>query len=159
MLHGLYENSTDRNDITDILGLISCQIRPKNVSRIGCTVGSRPRPVRIEMFSPADSNAILSSTSALQRYSSTKHLRLSPWLSEQDMKKVRAARKRCKELNDAASPSHSGTKLYVVVNGEIKVRDKLGKLISYKEPSSVATALLMPAPISHHRRRRHLCHP
>jgi hypothetical protein len=33
-----------------------------------------------------------------------------------------------------------------VVNGEIKVRDKLGKLISYKEPSSVATALLMPAP-------------
>jgi hypothetical protein len=93
VMHGLYENRTDRNDITDILGLISCQIRPKNVPRIGRTVGSRPRPVRIEMFSPADSNAILSSASALQRYSSTKHLRLSPWLSEQDMEKVRAARK------------------------------------------------------------------
>ncbi len=59
-------------------------------------------------------------------------LKLTPWLSEQEMLKVKAADKHCKELNDAAHPRHSGPPPFFVISGVIKTKDRYGKIITYR---------------------------
>jgi hypothetical protein len=140
VMYGLGENFTDRADVADILRLISCHARPKKVSRIGREGGSHPRPVKIEMFTPADSDELMSCASELQQNNSTRHLKLTPWLSEQEMLKVKATRKRCKELNDAAHPRRSGPSPFFVISGVIKTKDRRGKIITYREPSPASTS-------------------
>jgi hypothetical protein len=143
-MYGLYENHRDWADVADILCLIACQARPVKITRFGRTDGKRPRPLKMEMRSPVDSNELLSCARELRNDDSTQHLRLAPWLNEQEMNKVKTVRKRCKELNDAA-----GVKHYVVISGCIKTRGKDGRLIPYVDVSSVSPATYGHKPALH----------
>jgi hypothetical protein len=60
------------------------------------------RPLKIELSTPADSREVLASANTLRRHDSTAFLRLSPWLSDANMAKVKALRNQCKVLNDNA---------------------------------------------------------
>jgi hypothetical protein len=138
VMYGMYEYDNDWSDVADIFQLISCHARPLMLTRIGNTARSNARPLKIELSSLSDAKEVLSCAGQLKWHDDTYRLRLSPWLSEDEMTKIRETRKRCKVLNDKFE-ADSGTKPFVVISGELKVR-KDGKLVTFLDSASASSS-------------------
>lgn len=138
VMYGMYEYDNDWGDVADIFQLISCHARPLTLTRIGNATRSNARPLKIELSSLSDTKDVLSCANQLKWHDDTYHLRLSPWLSEDEMSKIRDTRRRCKLLNDKAS-ADNGTTPFVVISGELKIR-KDGKLVTYREPATASSS-------------------
>ena len=90
--------------------------------------GKSPRPLKVDMRTLHDRDELLSSASQLMKSVLTKHIRISAWLSREDMAKVRSLREHCKVLNDSAPANDKEIKPYVVISGRLMTRDKNGHL-------------------------------
>jgi hypothetical protein len=136
VMYGMYEYGNDWDDIADIFQLISCQARPLQLTRLGKEGRGNTRPLKIVLSSLTDCKEVLACASKLRRHDTTYQLRLSSWLSEEEMVKVRCERKRCKELNDKATWTNGSKPPFVVISGVLMTRDNDGKLVPFKEPAS-----------------------
>lgn len=135
IIYGLQENGCDWDDVTDIFSLISCCAKPHKMHRFGRADRYGARPLKIEFYSPSDSREVLACARQLRDNDATYHLRLSPWLNQQQMSKIKDLRSKCTELNNTAAASGDNSRPYVVISGELKVRTKGGKLVPYKRLS------------------------
>jgi hypothetical protein len=140
VMFGLHDNSCDWEDINDIFHLISCRAKPLKLHRFGRAGYNGARPLKIELSTPADSREVLASANTLRRHDSTAFLRLSPWLSDANMAKVKALRNQCKVLNDSALANGCKTRPFVVISGVLMERKNNGKMVPYKQPSDIADA-------------------
>jgi hypothetical protein len=137
VMYGLQENGSDRSDICTIIHTISCRVRPIKLHRIG---HSYNRTLKIELASPADSREVLTCASELRYYDSTKHLRSSQWLNDEQMAKVKTLRMQCKKLNDDAAANGSKTRPFVVLSNVLYERRKDGKLVPHKQSSDKSSS-------------------
>jgi hypothetical protein len=140
VMFGLHDNGCDWEDINDIFRLISCRAKPLNLHRFGRAGYNGARPLKIELSSPADSREVLACANMLRRHDNTAFLRLSPWLSDANMAKVKALRNQCKVLNDGALANGRKTRPFVVISGVLMERKSNGKLVPYKQPSDKTEA-------------------
>ena len=90
--------------------------------------GKSPRPLNVDMRTLHDRDELLSSASQLMKNVLIKYIRISTWLSREDMAKVRSLRERCKVLSDSAPVNDKRIKPYVVISGRLMTRDKNGHL-------------------------------
>jgi hypothetical protein len=132
VMYGLQENG-----ICAILHTISCRARPIKLHRIGHGYN---RTLKIELVSPADSREVLTCASELRYYDSTKHLRISQWLNDEQMAKVKTLRMQCKKLNDDAAANGSKTRPFVVLSSVLYERRKDGKLVLHKQSSDKSSS-------------------
>jgi hypothetical protein len=140
IMYGLRENGSDWDDITDIFSLISCNAKPRRMHRFGRADRYGARPLKIELCTLPDSKEVLACARRLRENDATYHLRLSPWLNQQQMSKVKNLRSKCTELNNAAAANGDNSLPYVVMSGELKVRSKDGKLVPYTRSSVCGSA-------------------
>ena len=85
VMYGMCEYGNDWDDVADIFQLISCRARPLKLTRIGSAVRNNTRPLRIELSTLSDSREAMACARELKRHDRTWHLRLSLWLSEDEM--------------------------------------------------------------------------
>lgn len=67
-------------------------------------------------------------------------MRISKFLTSDEMAILTKTRAQCKQLNDATGVKEAGKRPYVVINGQIMLRDADGKLSRYREASKVNAA-------------------
>ena len=65
-----------------------------------------------------------------------RNVRISKYLSSEEMIKLKATRAACDKLNKDAG-CHSSPKQYIVIDDEIKVRSSDGKLKGYKPRAAI----------------------
>ena len=130
VIYGLPEENNDRSKVLNMFSSISCHAKPIKMFRLGRDghSGKSPRPLKVDMRTLHDRNELLSSASQLIKSVLTKHIRISAWLSREDMAKVRSLRERCKMLNDSAPVNDKGIKPYFVISGRLMTRDNNGHL-------------------------------
>jgi hypothetical protein len=145
IIYGLQENGCDWDDVTDIFSLTSCCAKPHKMHRFGRADRYGARPLKIEFYSPSDSREVLACARQLRDNDATYHLRLRPWLNQQQMSKIKDLRSKCTELNNTAAASGDNSRPYVVISGELKVRTKGGKLVPYKRLSVGKPSQQMPS--------------
>ena len=92
VIYGLPEEYNDRSEVLNIFSSISCHAKPIKMFKLGRYgySGKSPRPLKVEMRTLHDRDELFSSASQLMKSVLTKHIRISVWLSREDMAKVRS---------------------------------------------------------------------
>ncbi len=138
MIYGLPESKQDSQDITNVLKAISVTCDPISWFRLGKPVNdcssARPRPLRVIFSKSSDKNSVLSAAKNLKGNIAFGKVRISRFLSSDELTQLKQTRVQCTQLNDK---SGSADKRFVVINGKIMTKGSDGKL----KPFSQATAV------------------
>lgn len=134
VIYGLDENGYDCHDLVDILKVMKCRIQIVNAARIGAA--NRPRnngvyksrPLKVDLASKYDRDTLLASAYCLRQFRDCRHIRISRWLSKEEMEKIKVIRNQCANLNKESGKTSRGNLPYVVVSGYIMKRMEDGKL-------------------------------
>jgi hypothetical protein len=138
MIYGLPENRRDTREVDSVLKAISACSSFSTCIRLGREDNGQgvPRPLKVVFDSVCDRDAVLRAAKNLKGHGTYGKLRLSRFLSAEEMEKVKEARARCKQLNDAASTTEAGKKPYFVINGKIVSRGADGKFVYYQQSTT-----------------------
>jgi hypothetical protein len=140
VIYGLAERRQDCSDVGNILRAISVSCSPIDGFRLGKapndSATSRPRPLKVIFSSEDDKYMVLRAARHLKDDQAFRNVRISKYLSSEEMIKLKATRAACDKLNKDAG-CHSSPKQYIVIDGEIKVRGSDGKLKGYKPRAAI----------------------
>jgi hypothetical protein len=140
VIYGLPERKQDCSDVGSILRAISVNCSPVDGFRMGKAPSDpatdRPRPLKVIFSSEDDKYMVLRAARHLKDDHAFRYVRISKYLSSDEMTKLKATRAVCDKLNKDAG-CHTSRKQYIVIDGGIKVRGSDGKLKDYKPRAAV----------------------
>jgi hypothetical protein len=140
VLYGLQESGHDHQDVRNIAHMGFFDVTIASIARLGrpaVRVGGdavpKARPLKVELSSLSDKDYLLSLSKDLKWHKKYKLVRISPYLTQDEMKKVNILREEQYKLN-LALPVADGIKpKYVVISGRLMRRCDSGKLIPVRD--------------------------
>jgi len=138
VVYGFPEEGNDIPQLRDMLDFLGCRIDIIRSSRVGRshhqTGNSSARPIKVELRSVSDVSIILSRANCLRDEAYYAGVHINKWLSQEEMKGVKALRSQCDTLNRERcdTSDHHKRKCYVVISGKIMKRDSSGRLQAYE---------------------------
>ncbi len=147
MIYGLTESRYDLQNVTNIFNAISVSgCEPVSCYRLGKRAddasSDRCRPLKVILSKPSDRSLVLLSAKKLKGHKSFSKVRISKYLSGEELDRLKQTRTQCKQLNDSSS---SVEKKFVVINGKIMTKAADGKLKPYTQASKVVAEGIHPA--------------
>ena len=117
----LSEYRQDLSDVTKVLKEMSVKYIPISCVRLGrsTTGSSASRPLKVIFRGTEDKEAVIRAAKQLKGHSIFGQVSVSRFLSHEELSKVKDARNRCRQMNDALTDS---TRPYIVIDGRIMTK-------------------------------------
>ena len=127
MFYHLPEHRQDLSDVTKALKAMSVKCIPISCVRLDrpTTGSSASCPLKVIFRGTEDKETVIRTAKQLKVYSIFGQVSVSHFLSHEELSKVKDARNRCRQMNDALS---DGTRTYIVIDGRIMIKESNGKL-------------------------------
>jgi hypothetical protein len=127
MFYRLPEKRQDLNDVCKMMDAISVKCVPTSCVRLGRIVdgATSARPLKVIFKTAEDRDTVVRGSKNLKNNDSFGRVNVSCFLPREEMVKLKEMRGRCKGMND----SHAdGSNPYIVINGQIMIKQLNGKL-------------------------------
>ena len=125
---GVSEMKRDSQDVTDILKAVAVSCLHIAAVRLGRrdsnAPADQPRPLKVIFGNATDRESVLGAAKKLKGHTLFGKVRISRFLSDDEMSKLKETRTQCKQMNEGVE----GQKPYIVINGRIMKKQPDGKL-------------------------------
>ena len=139
MFYGMPESKQDTRKVKNVLKAMSVICEPTACMRLGKKADDvRSRPLKVIFSNTVDKNRVLGAAKSLKVHAIFKKVRVSKFLSHEEMDKLKSIRAQCKQLNDEAN----GSSKYIVINSRIMTKGIDEKLVPFvpRAPESLTVS-------------------
>ena len=136
VVYGFPEEGDDYDELLAMFECPDCHCDVIRHQRMGHAARNNVgRPIKVELRSPRAAGFILSNIRRLKDDAYYTGVKISKWLSAEELRELKSLRQRCNKLNEVSVAGNQMQKKFVVISGKIMVRSANGKLQLYSNSS------------------------